>query len=174
MKRVFLNRVLREKVLLTVFVTLAATIWGMSTAQRARVAGIDWRTVRADQAAQMRWLERADDIAAQAVKATRNLDPAKTLNVTRLVGEVSNLATQAGLAADIGAQRTKLGTDRFAFNVVQVNFRGAELPALLRFYAALNRRAPYLALEQCSVAVDRAHPGQLNVSLQVVSVELSP
>jgi hypothetical protein len=173
MKTFFLKRALREKVLLLAFALLALAIAGSHALRRSTALWQDWRAARAEFAAQQLWLDHADAIAAQATAATRSLDPAQTLNGTRLVGELSALASQAGLTADIGTQRTEESTGQFSFHAVQVNFRRAELASLLRFYTALTARAPYIALEQFSIAADRANPGTLNVSLRVVSVELA-
>ena len=173
MKAFFLQRALREKWLLVAFAALGLLIWGSSTLRRTRGLWTEWRTSKAEFASQQLWIDHADEIAAQAAAATRSLDPARTLNATRLVGELSNLAGQAGLTADIGAQRTDERTDQFAFHTVQVNFRRADMGPLLKFYTDLAQRAPYIGLEQFSVAADRANPGQLNVSLRIVSVELA-
>ena len=173
MKSYFLQRALREKMLLVTFAVLALAILGSHGVRRATALWRDWRTAQAEFAAQQLWLDHADTIAAQATAATRSLDPVKTLNAARLVGELSDLASQAGLTADIGSQRTEERTDQFSFHTVQVNFRRAGLAPLLRFYSALAARSPYIALEQFSVATDRANPGQLNASLRVVSVELA-
>jgi hypothetical protein len=168
----FRSRIAREKALLLAFAGLALLTLGSHVLGRGRSLWNDWRSARAESATQQVWLDHADEIATRAAAATRSLEPAKTLNATRLVGELSNLAAQAGLTADIGSQRTER-TDQFAFHTVQVNFRRGELPALLRFYAALGERSPYIALEQLSVATDRTNPGQLNASLRIVSVELA-
>jgi len=168
----FLARASREKTLLLAFAGLALLTVGSHVLGRSRARWAEWQAARTEGAAQQVWLDHADEIAARAVAATHSLEPAKTLNATRLVGELSALAGQAGLTADIGSQRTER-TDQFAFHTVQVNFRRVELAALLRFYSALTPRSPYIALEQFSLAADRANPGQLNVSLRVVSVELA-
>jgi hypothetical protein len=168
----FLSRLPREKGLMLAFALLAVLTVGSHVLGRSRALWTDWRSARADAATQQVWLEHADAIAARSVEATHRLEPAKTLNATRLVGELSTLAAQSGVTADIGSQRTER-TDQFAFNTVQVNLRRVDLAALLRFYSALAARTPYIALEQFSVATERAAPGQLNVSLRVVSVELA-
>jgi len=172
MKRFFLGRALREKVLLLAFAVLAFALWGSSVAKRVSARLGEWKSARAEYATQQIWINNAPAIASRAEAATHSLERAQTLNATRLVGELSNLAAQAGLTADIGSQRTER-TDQFAFNTVQVNFRRSELAPLLRFYSALAQRAPYMSVEQFSLATDRANPGALNVSLRVVSVELA-
>jgi hypothetical protein len=168
----FMTRALREKVLLVAFAALAVLIWGGAVVTRAGAMLSNLASVRAEHETQKVWLANAESIAARAAAATRSLDPAQTLNATRLVGELSSLAAQAGLTADIGSQRTDR-TEQFAFHTVQVNFRRVDLPAILRFYSAMSKRAPYIALDQFSVATERTNPGQLNVSLRVVSVELA-
>lgn len=171
MKKFFLRRAPREKFLLLVFTGLALLIWLGRGVGRGRALWSGLRTARAELAAQQIWLENRAGIEKRAAAAAQSLDPAKTINATRLVGELNGLVSQAGLSADIGSQRTER-TDRFAFHSVQLNVRRADLAALLKFYAALSQRSPYIGLEQFTLAVERDKPGQLNASFRVVSVEL--
>jgi hypothetical protein len=173
MKAFFLGRALREKILLLAFTLLALLIWLGRGLGRGRALWDDLRATRAELAAQQVWLGNRVAIETRAAGAIKSLDPAKTINATRLLGELNTLAVQAGLNADIGAQRTER-TSQFAFHSVQVNVRRADLAALLKLYTELSRRSPYIALEQCTLAVDRANPGQLNASFRVVAVELGP
>lgn len=171
MKAFFLGRALREKFLLLSFTLLALLIWLGRGLSRGRAGWDGLRTTRAELAAQQIWLKNGAAIDARAANATTSLDPARTINATRLVGELNAMAGQAGLNVDIGSQRTER-TNQFAFHSVQVNIRRADLATLLKFYAELSRRAPYLGLEQFSLAADRSNPSQLNATFRVVSVEL--
>jgi hypothetical protein len=172
MKAFFLGRVLREKVLLLTFAVLALLIWAGQWSGRGQRLWDDWRTTRAELAAQQIWLQNGAAIDAKAAATTKSLEPARTLNATQLVGELNTLASAAGLSADISAQRTER-TSQFAFHTVQVNLRRADLASLVRFYRELSQRSPYIGLEQFSVAIDRANPGQLNASFRISSAELS-
>jgi hypothetical protein len=172
MKTFFLKRVLREKVLLLTFAALALLIWAGQLLGRSQKLWDDWRTTRSELAAQQIWLQNGAAIDAKAAATTKSLQPAQTLNATQLVGELNTLASAAGLNADISAQRTER-TDQFAFHTVQVNLRRADLASLIKFYRELSKRAPYIGLEQFSLAVDRANPGQLNASFRISSAELS-
>jgi hypothetical protein len=172
MKTFFLRRAMREKMLMMAFAGLALVIWAVHLLGRGRSYWNDLQSARAELAAQQVWLQNGPAIDAKAAAATKSLDPTKTLNPTRLVGELNTLASQAGLTADIGSQRTEI-TNQFAFHTVQMNFRRVDLAALLRFYEELSKRAPYIGLEQSSLAVDRANPGQLNASFRIGSAELS-
>ena len=171
MKKFFHRRAPREKILLLLFTWLALVLWLGRGVGRSRALWSGLHAVRAELAAQRVWLGNRDGIEARAAGAGQSLDPAKTINATRLVGELTAMASSAGLNADIGSQRTER-TSQFAFHSVQVNVRRADLAALLKFYTELSRRAPYLGLEQCTLAADRANPGALNASFRVVSVEL--
>ncbi len=172
MREFFLRRALREKVLLLAFAAFALFLWAGQELGRGRILWESWRNTRAELAAQQAWLQTRAAIDARAVAATGRLEPARTLNATRLVGELNALASQAGLTADISAQRTD-HTSQFAFHTVQVTFRRAELPALLKFYRELSKRSPYIGLEQFSLGANRANAGQLNASFRVGSPELN-
>jgi hypothetical protein len=173
MKAFFLGRALREKVLLLAFTALALLIWAGRVTGLGRTWWSDLRITKSELATQQLWLKNSPAIETQTASAAKSLDPAKTINATRLVGELTALVSSAGLNADIGSQRTER-TSQFAFHSVQVNVRRADLAALLNFYTELSHRAPYIGLEQFSLATDRASPGQLNASFRVVSVELGP
>lgn len=172
MKTFFLSRALREKVLMLLFAALALMIWVSRGLNRGQNLWDDVRDVRTDLATQRLWLKNAPAIAAKAAAATRSLDPARTLSATKLLGELSELAVQAGLKAEIsGGQRTER-TDQFAFHTVQLNFRKADLGALVNFYRELSKRSPYIGIETFSLEADRTSPGQVNAGFRLVSAEL--
>ena len=172
MKAFFYRCALREKILLLTFAALALFIWSGQLLGRGLRFRDEWRAVRSERAAQLVWRQNASAIAARATAAIRSLEPAKTLNATRLVGELTALSASAGLTADISLQ-SSVRTDQFAFHTAQVNFRRADLAALLGFYQQLAQRSPYLGLDQFSLVVDRASPAQLNASFRVVAAELA-
>ncbi len=172
MKALYFRCSLRERSLLLAFALLILLLWMAQLLGRGQRLWDEWRNVRAELAAQLVWRANAAGIAARATAAIRSLEPAKTLNATRLVGELTALAAKTGLTADISLQST-VRTDQFAFHTAQVNFRRAELAALLGFYQQLGQRSPYLGLDQFSLVVDRANPAQLNASFRVVAAELA-
>jgi len=169
----FLTRSTREKLLLLALSGTASLAWLLSAGGRTRQHWDDWRSLRAQAEEQQIWLSNRATIEARAAKAVQQLDPAKTLNGTRLVGELNSLATQAGLNAEVSGQRSER-TTQFAFHSAQVTFRRVNLGSLIRFYEALSARAPYLGLEQVSVTLDRGAPGMLNATFRIVAAELEP
>lgn len=170
MKKFFLGRLLREKILLLGFALLLVVVWGLSLAGRTFAVAREGRSLAVERATQEMWLKNQIAIETKAKAAAQRLDPRQTFDATRLVGELGVLAGEAGLTADISAQNTQR-TDQLSFHTVQVSFRRVDLPALLRFYQALARHSPYIALEQVSLATDRGAPGQLNATFRAVSVE---
>jgi hypothetical protein len=173
MKRFFLGRSGREKTLLLAFAGIAAVVWLLGTTGRIRALWQESNSLLAEQETQRTWLANRTVIEQRAAGAVRQLDPAQTLNGTRLVGELNTLALQAGLSAEVSGQRTER-TVQFAFHSAQVSFRRVELGALVRFYESLSARSPYVGLEQMTLTVDRGTPGQLNASFRVVAAELTP
>ena len=174
MKSFFLSRHLREKVLLTAFVALIAAAWLLSAGRRAQKFLADWRATSAVLASQSRSLADREAVEAAAAKAVAHLDPARTFSSPRLLGELSTIADKVGVRNNTSSEI--LGTehtDQFSVNTVQFAIRNAELPAVLSFCDALNQRAPYIGLEQFSIAVNPANPAFLNVMLRVSSVEMA-
>ncbi len=175
MKGFFLSRHFREKVLLTAFVALAAAIWLTSAGRRTRVFWADWRGNAAVLASQRGSLGDRASVEASAAKAVAHLDPARTFSSPRLLGELSSIADRVGVRSNTSSEI--LGTERasqFSMNTVQFAIRNAELPAVLAFCEELDKRSPYIGLEQFSLAVNPANPAFLNVMLRVSSVEMSP
>jgi hypothetical protein len=171
MKRYFFTRSAREKALVLAFIALASLAWLLSAFGRTRLFVADWRSVAATGAEQQLWVANQAAIEAQAAKATAQLDPARTLNGARLVGELNALAGAAGLAPEVSGQRAE-PTAQFSFHSAQVSFRRADMAALVRFYEEVAKRSPYIGLEQVSLAIDRGAPGSVNASFRVVATEL--
>jgi hypothetical protein len=170
MKTIFLKRTPRERFLVLLFLAAAAVVWLVSAAGRLQARRTESQRVAGQLATQQFWLERKSEIDAKAASAGAAFDPARTLDATRLVGEVSALAASAGLSIGVESPRTQR-TGRFAYHTVQVAFRKADLASLVKFYRALGQRAPYLALEQCSLVANRTNPAEIDARFTVFSLE---
>lgn len=173
MKAFFLGRLLREKILLLAFVLTGAAIWLSSVSDRT---GALWREIRsssADLDVQQRWLVQRARIEKEAALAIAHLDPSLTFDSVRLQSELNTMAHDAGLSNyDVSDSRDE-STSQFAVHSVQFSARNADLGSLVAFYKALSKRAPYMGIEQFSVASNRTNPSQLNVSWKVTSVEIA-
>jgi hypothetical protein len=170
MKKVFLRRTPRERFLILFFLAAAAVVWLVSALGRLQARRTDARLAEGQLATQQFWLDRKAEIDARAATAGAAFDPSRTLDATRLVGEVSTLARSAGLSAGVESPRTQR-TGQFAYHTVQVAFRRADLASLIKFYRALGQRAPYLALEEVSLVANRTNPAEIDARFTVFSVE---
>ncbi len=170
-KAFFLGRLLREKILLAAFAALAALMWLSNFSRRANRAWSAQRITALELADQKQWLANRTAIENAAVKAVKDLDPARTFDDTRLVAELSSLARDNGLKFTNDTPRTER-SGQFAVHTVQFNLPKTDFDALVKFYGLLAQRSPYIGIEQFSLAADLANPAQLNASLRVSSVEI--
>lgn len=171
LKAFFLSRLLREKALLVLFVALGALMWLSNYSKRAARVWRENRSAATELAQQKQWLANREAIEAGALQAVKNLDPAKTLDDTRLVVELSALARDNNLNFTNETPQTERSGE-FAVHTVQVTLRRADWETLQRFYAAVSKRSPYIGIEQFTLAAERSNPRQLNASLRVSSVEV--
>jgi predicted RNA polymerase sigma factor len=171
LKTYFLARLLREKLLL---VTIAALVALTVLSSFGKRAAAFWRTQHATSVAladQTEWLRNRPVIEAGAQQAVKNLDPARTLDDTRLVGELNALARSQAMRFTNDTPQT-VRSGQFAVHTVQFNLQKSDWETLKRFYLELTKRSPYIGIEQFSLTADRASPAQLNASLRVSSVEI--
>lgn len=171
MKRFFQSRSAREQWLLLVFGLIAVGWWGTALAARAQDFSRAKESLQAAQGAQELWLQNRDAIMTRVAAAGETLDPAKSLDSAQSFAELNTMLR--GLTAEVGSQRTER-TDQFAVHSVQVSIRQAGLPALLEFYGKLAARAPYLGIDQCTLATDRSRPGILNATFRIYALEVVP
>ena len=171
LKNFFLGRLLREKLLLVIITALVALVFLSNFSGRIVRA---WRAQHAttiNLAEQQQWLTNRTAIEANAGRAAKNLDPAKTLDDTRLVGELNALARAQGLKFASDSPRTER-SGQFAVHTVQFNLLKMDWDGLKRFYLELTKRSPYISIEQCSLQAERTNATLLNASLKVSSVEI--
>lgn len=170
-KSFFLGRLLREKVLLTAFAALGALMWLSNFTGRAKKAYAAAHTTTLQLTEQQLYLNKKADIEAAALKAVKDLDPSRTFDDTRLVGELSGLARDNNLKFSNDTPRTEQ-SGQFAVHTVQFNLPKADWEGLKKFYSQLAQRSPYIGIDQFSLAADLGNPAQLNASLRVSSVEI--
>jgi hypothetical protein len=169
----FLARFVREKLLLTGFAVLAAAIWLSSIAGRT---GRFVREVRATTSSlndQALWMSNRSKIEAQAQAAAAQLDAARTLDATRLLVEVGAIATDAGLKNMTSAEAQDQSNGQFSVHTLRFNVTRADWDSIKSFYLGLQKRSPYIGIEQFRLQVDRANAAMLNASIRISSVEIS-
>lgn len=175
MKAFFLSRLLREKILLLTLIAAGAIVWLSSVSGRLSRWNQEHRLVSADLSQQQRWLDQRERIENEAIAAVRNLDPARSFNAVRLSAELGNMTAAAGLGANASSEVLPVAsTEQFAVNSVRLRINRASWDALKAFYLELEKRAPYITIEQCALTAERNSPtGDLNATFTVAAVEIS-
>jgi hypothetical protein len=170
LKIFFLSRLLREKLMLVLFVAIAALWWASALVTRASAEYRSHHALTSTLAEQKRWLASRGAIEAAAQQAVKNLDPSKTLDDTRLVGDLIALAREHNVTLSNDAPQT-VRTPQFAVHTVQINLQRTDWDSLNAFYYAIADRSPYMGVTQFAIA-SLPNPNQLNASMQVSSVEI--
>lgn len=170
MRKFYNTKLLRERLLMLVFLGIGVVWWGASLGARLQQTRLDWQGVAQDREIQKMWLGRATSVGERTAQVAKQLDAARTMNAAQAYAEVSRLAQ--GLPLEMGTQRTER-TENFALHSLQVTFRRTDMASLLRFYEGIAARAPNLGIDQCTISVDRSNPGQLNAVFRIYSVELT-
>ncbi len=158
--------------MLVLFVAIAALWWASAFSTRASAAWAAHHSLTNRLAEQKRWLESRGVIEAAAQQAIKNLDPAQTLDETRLVGELIALARDQNVALSNDAPQTS-SSGQFSVHTVQINLQRTDWEALKRYYYSIAGRSPYMGVTQFSIAAQPSNPKVLNATLQVSSVEIA-
>lgn len=169
MRKYYFKLAVRERVLFLCFLSLVAVLWSWGGTARAHRLLQRLGSYRTEVATQELWLGKRAQIDALSRQAAQHLQPELTMDSTKLFSEVNRLAQ--GLSYDVGGQRTEQ-SGRIAIHLVQLNLRKVDMAALLRFYAELQKRAPYLGIEQCEFVSDRSEAGRLNASFRIYAIQV--
>jgi hypothetical protein len=169
----YLARFFREKMLLAGFAVLAAAIWLSSIAGRTNRFVREVRVTTSSLNEQALWISNKAKIEAQAQAAAAQLDAARTLDATRLLAEVAAIADEAGIKNPTSGESQDQSNGQFSVHTLRINVQRADWDSIKNFYVGLQKRSPYIGIEQFSLQVDRANPALLSASLRISSVEIS-
>jgi hypothetical protein len=170
----FLTRLLREKLLLLLLIVGATAWWLTSFAARAGAFWREQRSTGATLVEQQQWLDNRTRIETDAQKAASRLDAAQTLDRTRLMSVITQAATEAGLRANTSSSVAGSQTSgQFTVHSIDTQVSQADFVSLEQFYLNLQKRAPYLGIEQFTLQASAADPAKLTLRLLVSSVEIA-
>lgn len=168
----FLTRLLREKILLLVFIGLGTLIWLSAFSSRAAAFWREQHSTGVSLDTQRQLLGQEAQINAAVERAAAQLDSSKTYNETRLVAEVSNLASAAGFRNTSGDPVVTRSNGEFAVHTFTYTIRNipqSDWMALQKFYVSLRDRAPYIGIDQFTL--NSPNRAQLHLTLQVSAFE---
>ncbi|HEY1848524.1 MAG TPA: hypothetical protein VGG37_04930 [Opitutaceae bacterium] len=168
----FLGLAQREMALIAVFAVMVAVVWAWSVAGRTARFGREVRSTTGSLNEQQLWLSNRAAIEQQAQASAGRLDPSRTLDATRLLAEVSAIATESNLPSNSTGAPKDVSSGRFSVHSLEFNVTKVDWNTLKQFYLALSKRSPYIGVEQYSMQADKANPALLNASFQISSVEV--
>jgi hypothetical protein len=173
LRALFLARLLREKILLVALALVVAALWLSNLAGRAGVFLAEERHTTVSLADQARWLANRDAVEKVAQQSARAFKPEQTLDSTRLLAVVQNIATDAGLHNFNTAPPEDVSTAQFSVHTLQFTVNKVDYPSLFHFCMALQQKAPYIGVEQFIVMAEKMDPASLNATMKISSVEIS-
>jgi len=170
----FLSRALREKLLLVAFIAIGVLWWASAFSTRMGRFWREQRLTTAGLAEQTQWLNNRNLIEETAKKTASRLDSTKTLNGNQLVTTVSQLANEAGLKnTQTSGSMVSKTEGQFAVHSQEFVIRNVEWPDLKKFYEALQRQSPYIAMERFTLLGPPSNSPQHILTLKVTSVEIT-
>jgi hypothetical protein len=168
----FLSRSLREEVLVVAFALLLLGWWFSGFETRAGRFLHESRQTTSELNSQAQWLANRNAIMAAAQESASRFDATRTLNSTALLTEANNLASEAGLANPRGETDPDESNGQFSVHTLRFDLQRADWTSLQNFFLELEKRHPYIGIEQFSLNVDKASKTH-NVSLVLSSFEIT-
>ncbi len=173
MKAFFLSRLLREKLLLLGLIVVALLIWLSSFSRRAGKWQTDFSATSNVLKIQDQWLKEQAAIEARAATSVGLLDASRTLNANKLQAELEQIARTAGLPQPSTDEAKTSRSSQFAEHSLKLEIRNADYASLVTFYKAIVARSPYIGIKSFQLSANRANANQLNISMNISSVEIS-
>jgi hypothetical protein len=169
----FLSRALREKLLLVVFILIGLLWWGSSFLTRGSAFWNEQRTMTSRLKVNAEWFKNQTLIEQNEKKTAESLAPEKALNANQLLTTVNQLANEAGLKNINSSGNLPSSTSgQFAVHSQEFRVLNVEWDALIRFYEALQKRSPYIAIERFTLQSTGSNTSQHQLSLKVTSMEI--
>ncbi len=181
LRAAFLQCLLREKLLVVIFLGLGVAIWFSSLSKRTSAFWREQRRTTLDLAEQAQWISHSAEIEAAAQKSASRLIASSTLDGTRLIEAMQKIASDAGLRnVQSNPPLNPPGNGQFSIHTLDYTVRLTDpsdqknWDALRSFYTALQKRSPYIGIEQFALAPIGGNRAQLSLLLRVSSVEITP
>ena len=172
MKSLYLSRSFREKAMVLLMLAVALVIWASMFSERFGQLMADRGRINRIHAEFSVYLDNREIITQRAQEGIQNLDPRRTLDGTRLWGEIAALARRHGLRPSVDSPRTEPG-EVFSYHTLVLSVSEADLESLISFTGELQARAPYMDLENVIITA-RSNPMLLDARYRISSVELNP
>lgn len=175
LKTFFLTRLFREKLLLLIFVLCGTLIWLSSFTNRAGAFWRQQRMLNTQLANQTQWLNQSAQIAESAKQTLAKLDPTKTLNDSALFSQVTAMAAEAGMRNNVQISAAPPErTSQFTVNSLTLTVNKTDMRSLVNLYEALQKRSPYIGLDEMGINVDTGNSSLLGARFHISSFQVAP
>lgn len=162
----------REKFLLLLFIGSIALVWFLYTFNRYSIRIKLLNNTNRQISSYEDILSRKDQIEAQLIEKSSQLDASKTLSSTELVGRIDEIIRPMDLKYSINSPQTEEGS-LFTFHTLRLVVNKAEFEDVLRLSDKLKTLVPYVTLDRITVTADRSDANLLDVQFYISSVEMS-
>lgn len=174
LKAYFLSLQRRERILIAVLCLIGAVV-GLSVFSRK--AGVYWRkesTLLTRIKQNQTVIDSRDAVEKRARDASAKLVPGESLSQVQLNSRVTTMATNAGIR---GATISPLpdstaSNSTIALHSIRMSFTGVAWTALKDFYTELQKRRPYITIEEMTVNMTDQRAGLHSVQMKLSSIEV--
>jgi hypothetical protein len=174
LKAYFLSLQARERILITVFLALGAAIALTFFTKRAsafwRVERAKLATIRQNDAV----IAKRDAVDKRALAASSRLVPGESLTQLQLNSRVTTYATNAGIRnpAVNGVLDEVPANSNLAIHKVRLTASNVAWTNLRDFYVELQKRRPYISIDDMNVSVADQRTGMHSVTMTLSSIEV--
>jgi hypothetical protein len=174
LKAYFLSLQARERILITVFLVLGAAI---ALTFFSRRASVFWRAERAKLASIRQndaVIAKREAVDKRALAASSKLVPGESLTQLQLSTRVNTYATSAGIRnpAVQGLPDDAVANANLGIHKVRLTASNVAWTNLRDFYVEIQKRRPYISIDDMNVSVADQRTGMHNVTMTLSSIEV--
>ena len=163
---------LREKLLLTLFVWVILTLFGIELGKSTRLQWQAWSKIRTQNTLQAMILEREDDYDRRFAKIQERFNPQLTLDESELRNRLESICLQMNLGYQIES-RLPQKEGSFSLHEVLLNLNKINIEALLAFHQETLKSSPYMRLDAMRLVPMRGNESLLNARFTFKSFEMA-
>ena len=174
LKAYFLSLQRRERILIAVLCLIgAAVVLSVFT----KKAGVYWRkesTLLTSIKRNQTVIASRDAVEKRARDASAKLVPGESLSQVQLNSRVTTMANNAGIrgATSSGLPDSTAANANIALHSIRVSFTGATWTSLKDFYTELQKRRPYITIDEMTVNMTDQRMGLHSVQMKLSSIEV--
>lgn len=172
LEKKFFSLLLREQILLLLFVLIIFAVWASSLVTKWSEARTDYRRSNQSLSFQKMVLAEESNIEKQLVELQQKFDQSKTLSLFKLSERIESLTRQAEVGGDVTRPNTEKG-EVFNVNTVEVLIKSKKIGKIMVFTQLLKDQSPYISINDLKITPQKSNPNLLDARFRVSSLELN-